>query len=65
MQAAAQNVCTGVTTNPASAVEVSVAETCTNVPLTTYSFSITVCVAQWNETASYAACTAANTEGPP
>jgi hypothetical protein len=70
MQTAAQNVCTGTTaasTLPDSdtpGVFPVVTETCT-VGLGTYTFGLEICVAQWNEAATFEQCKdSAEHEGP-
>lgn len=52
-QAAAQNVCTGTTGGTAFPV---ITERCEQPLTTTYSFGIEVCVAQWNEEATFGQC---------
>jgi hypothetical protein len=63
MQEAEQNECTGTTAQGAFPV---VTHDCTNEPLVSYSFAIDVCVAQWNEAATFEACKGSEQhEGPP
>lgn len=57
LQTAKQNTCTGTTAASATTPPFPVVtENCTNTPLTTYTFGIEVCVAQWNEAATFTQC---------
>lgn len=69
-QAAAQNTCTGtssffpISTGPLAPGFVVVSPTCTATP-NIYDFQIKVCVAQWNEAATYEQCVLSEQhEGP-
>lgn len=70
LQTAKQNTCTGTTTpsgtTPPFPVVVLPVPPCTNTAtLVTYSFDIEVCVAQWNEAATFGQCKgSAQHEGP-
>jgi hypothetical protein len=72
MQTAAQNVCTGTTapnTLPDSDAPGGfpvVTENCGTGALVTYTFDVKVCVAQWNEAATFEECVGSSQhEGPP
>jgi hypothetical protein len=68
LQTAEQNVCSGVTSVGTDGEDdwVVVTEDCTDLTIGDYSFAIQVCVAQWNEEATFEQCKSSEQhEGPP